>query len=159
MSFKTVSEKGAIMKTRLTQALVLTLIAGIALFGCPIQTGLTANPISVPDDIMSPIGMDPASGFGMAESSSTNYFVLPILFVPSDLTPNPYGLRHIDQHMQIIQRWYAEQLREELSHFSQPSWYKAATPLAFTTKIAIRLTRIVIGDIKCGIPYSRTCLH
>jgi uncharacterized repeat protein (TIGR02543 family) len=43
--------------------------------------------------------------------AASDYTVTPILFVPNDLTPNPFALQTIDRQMQLIQRWYAEQLR------------------------------------------------
>lgn len=46
-----------------------------------------------------------------------DYKVRPILFVPNDHSPNPFGLKYIDRQMQLVQRWYGEQLRDRTFTF------------------------------------------
>ncbi len=75
------------------------------------DTNPLGYPTSVPDDIMTPIDIDESSESSGIEIAASNYYVQPILFVPNNLMPNPYGLRYIDQRMQLIQQWYAEQMR------------------------------------------------
>jgi hypothetical protein len=65
---------------------------------------------SLPDDIMPPIGIDQQHGIGPIVPAEAHK-VIPIVFVPNDLTPNPLAVQFIDKQMQLIQRWYAEQLR------------------------------------------------
>ena len=95
-------------------SLLLTLVGSGAAFAQDVQSTLSpvpSEPPPVPDDIMPSHRVDAVPGSGTTELDAASYSVLPILFVPSDLTPNPYGLRYINQRMQLVQRWYAEQLR------------------------------------------------
>jgi regulation of enolase protein 1 (concanavalin A-like superfamily) len=75
--------------------------------------------------------MEPASVAGSAKTSAANYSVLPILFVPSDITPNPYGLGYIDQRMQLIQRWYAEQLQGKTFTLQPAVLVRGSQPLSY----------------------------
>ena len=67
----------------------------------------------LPDDIMPP---DPGESFDFSTTTDV-YAVQPILFVPADVEPNPYGLVYIDRQMRNVQHWYAEQLRGETFTF------------------------------------------
>jgi hypothetical protein len=65
----------------------------------------------IPDDIMpfvEPVEQDQSN----LTTAATDYKVIPIWFVPNDVTPNPLALPYIDNHMQLIQRWYGEQMRD-----------------------------------------------
>lgn len=99
------------MKTSFILSIALTMIMGNALSGRPSDPAPVNDPLNIPDDIMEPVGKDLAPGSDSTTISSLAPYILPILFVPSDLATNPYGLRYINQRMQLIQRWYAEQLR------------------------------------------------
>jgi hypothetical protein len=59
---------------------------------------------------MAPVAQEGRSAVELAAAAS-DYKVIPILFVPNDLTPNPFALHSIDKQMQLIQRWYGQQLR------------------------------------------------
>lgn len=61
----------------------------------------------LPNDVMPAVPDEPNA----IDSAADTYEVAPILFVPSDVTPHPYGLAYVDRHMGNTQRWYAEQLR------------------------------------------------
>ncbi len=52
----------------------------------------------------------PANTVSGQDATAAEYRVIPIYFVPRDITPNPYALRSIDRTMQSVRRWYAEQL-------------------------------------------------
>jgi hypothetical protein len=46
------------------------------------------------------------------EPPEEKFYVLPVLFVPKDLTPNVYHTAELTRRMEQVQRWYAEQLRD-----------------------------------------------
>lgn len=71
----------------------------------PTPTPLPPFDVTLPDDIM-PNPASTGEAAALAEGD-----VLPIFFVPNDLTPHPLGLSFTNQAMQTTQRWYAEQLR------------------------------------------------
>src|SRR5687768_16248150 len=63
----------------------------------------------VPEDIMQPIKQHKSDQAELSIAAS-DYKVIPILLVPRDVTPNLLALPAIDKQMQLIQRWYGEQL-------------------------------------------------
>lgn len=68
---------------------------------------LPEPPLLLPNDIMPAAPDEPNT----VDDAADIYEVAPILFVPADVTPHPYGLAYVDRHMGNTQRWYAEQLR------------------------------------------------
>ncbi len=62
-----------------------------------------------PQTVLAATGV-PATQEGMNVPTAA-YNVLPVLFVPKDLTPNVHYIIEITRRMEQIQRWYAEQLR------------------------------------------------
>jgi hypothetical protein len=70
----------------------------------PVQSLLLGNDIMPPPAVSGQQGETPAD--------PTDYKVTPIVFIPNDLVPNPLALRFVDKQMQLIQRWYREQLRD-----------------------------------------------
>ncbi len=64
------------------------------------------------------------------EETTVTYEVVPILFVPNDLTPFPWGLEHVNKQMQMVQRWYAEQLRGKTFTFEPAQLVVGSYPLA-----------------------------
>jgi hypothetical protein len=67
----------------------------------------TASPpdlsLPIPNDIMPPIERGEQAQTDLSIAAS-DYKVIPIWFVPNDLTPNSLALPYIDNHMQLIQR-------------------------------------------------------
>jgi regulation of enolase protein 1 (concanavalin A-like superfamily) len=66
----------------------------------------------VPDDIIPFIRLVEQDQTELAVTAS-DYKVIPIWFVPNDLAPNALALPYLDNHMQLIQRWYGEQMRDK----------------------------------------------
>lgn len=84
---------------------------------------------SLPDDIMSPVKPDKQEETNVIAAS--DFKVIPIMFVPNDLTPHPFGLRFIDKRMQLIQRWYGEQLRDRTFSLEPARIVRGSQPLAY----------------------------
>ena len=106
------------MKQRILAAMLVTVSILFVLSGNPSTAqGLLPSPtprlaqnLLLGDDIMPP---PPVSGQeGETPANPTDYKVTPIVFVPNDLVPNPLAVRFVDKQMQLIQRWYKEQLRD-----------------------------------------------
>lgn len=94
---------------RLTSTFLVVLFAFI--IAAPLQIIYASAAPSVPatvfpNDYISPPKTEPSLA-----ALSSDYKVIPIYFVPSDATPNPFALQAIDNEMQLVQRWYGEQLR------------------------------------------------
>jgi regulation of enolase protein 1 (concanavalin A-like superfamily) len=63
--------------------------------------------------------------------TASDYKVIPILFVPNDLTPTPLALQFIDKQMQMIQRWYGEQLRDRTFDLEPARIVTGTQPLSY----------------------------
>lgn len=79
------------------------------------------------DDIMSPVTQSRTP----PTFPATDYRVIPILFVPSDLTPNPNALPYINKNMQIVQRWYGEQALDRTFDFAPAVVVTGTHPLPY----------------------------
>jgi hypothetical protein len=76
------------------------------------------------------------------QAATSDNAVAPVLFVPSDLTPNTLALPFIDRQMQLVQRWYGE----------------AFSGVTFTLlpTVVIRGTQPLASYYSCT-PTSKTC--
>lgn len=130
----------------------------------PVATpAIAANPnLLLADDIMPPVKPGiPAP----VSAEATDYTVIPILFVPNDLTANPLGLQFIDRQMQMIQRWYGEQLRDRTFELEATRivtgthplsyYYGACYPPSPTCQWGYELWYSIFADLyNLGYPYQ-----
>lgn len=84
----------------------------------------------LPDDIMPPPG-EPDMHANIRSTNTSDYKVIPILFVPNDLSPHPFALQAINRQMQLIQHWYGEQLRNRTFTLEPARIVTGSHPLAY----------------------------
>ena len=72
-------------------------------------TSAPSSDLIIPDDLMETAEHGNYRSF---TGPSLDYKVIPIIFVPNDLSPNQHALEFVNRQMQMIRRWYGEQLRD-----------------------------------------------
>ncbi len=82
----------------------------------------------LPNDIMQPVKQ---GAYGPLSVTAAGYKVVPILFVPNDLIPNEALLEFVNKQMQLIQRWYGEQLRDRTFDLEPARIVTGTHPLSY----------------------------